>query len=63
MAREYAMVFGRMIPMSIWRDPEFTGLTNKVTYACSCNTFTVTDTGDEAKRAWLRHLLSVEVGA
>jgi hypothetical protein len=41
----------------------FPGLTNKVTYACSCTTFTVTDTGDEAKRAWLRHLLSAEVVA
>lgn len=36
------------------------GLTTRVTYSCQGCPFTVTDTGDEAKRQWLRHALSVE---
>lgn len=32
----------------------------RVTYTCSCNNFTITDTGGEAKLQWLRHLLAVE---
>ena len=27
-----------------------------VTYTCACNEFTITDTGDEAKREWAKHL-------
>jgi hypothetical protein len=28
-----------------------------VTYSCNACTFTITDTGNEAKRQWLRHEL------
>jgi hypothetical protein len=31
-----------------------------VTYSCNGCEFAITDTGDEAKRQWLRHLLAVE---
>jgi hypothetical protein len=34
-----------------------------VTYACNTCTFTITDTGDEAKRQWLRHELRTGVSA
>lgn len=37
------------------------GLSTRVTYACQGCEFTVTDTGDEAKRQWLRHQLRADV--
>lgn len=35
----------------------FPGLSHMVTYVCQGCDFTITDTGDEAKRQWLRHEL------
>jgi hypothetical protein len=35
----------------------------RVTYACNDCDFTITDTGDEAKREWLRHELRGGVSA
>jgi hypothetical protein len=33
------------------------GLDSHITYACNDCPFTITDTGDEAKKQWLRHEL------
>lgn len=32
-----------------------------VTYVCSCAGFTITDTGDEVKREWAKHLRNAGV--